>query len=60
MKKAWKDGVGAVAFSAGATQLHYTHGVPKTRDVVGERISQAFRVKADRVRAGGSDSDAYR
>jgi alkylated DNA repair dioxygenase AlkB len=27
------------------TQLHYTHGVPKTRDPVGERISLAFRVK---------------
>jgi alkylated DNA repair dioxygenase AlkB len=28
-----------------ATQLHYTHGVPKTVDPVGERISLAFRVK---------------
>jgi alkylated DNA repair dioxygenase AlkB len=28
-----------------ATQLHYTHGVPKTTDPVGERISLAFRVK---------------
>ena len=28
-----------------ATQLHYTHGVPKTADPVGERISLAFRVK---------------
>ncbi|HKT79076.1 MAG TPA: alpha-ketoglutarate-dependent dioxygenase AlkB [Vicinamibacterales bacterium] len=28
-----------------ATQLHYTHGVPKTNDRVGERISVAFRVK---------------
>lgn len=27
------------------TQLHYTHGIPKTRDAVGERISLAFRVK---------------
>jgi alkylated DNA repair dioxygenase AlkB len=27
------------------TQLHYTHGVPKTSDPVGERISVAFRVK---------------
>jgi alkylated DNA repair dioxygenase AlkB len=34
-----------------ATQLHYTHGVPKTSDAVGERISLAFRVK--RPRAGG-------
>jgi len=28
-----------------ATQLHYTHGVPKTTDSVGERISLAFRVR---------------
>ena len=28
-----------------ATQLHYTHGVPKTTAPVGERISLAFRVK---------------
>lgn len=27
------------------TQLHYTHGVPKTNAIVGERISLAFRVK---------------
>ena len=29
------------------TQLHYTHGVPKTTEPVGERISLAFRVKPD-------------
>ena len=27
------------------TQLHYTHGVPKTTKLVGERISLAFRVR---------------
>jgi hypothetical protein len=27
------------------TQLHYTHGVPKTGDLVGPRISLAFRVR---------------
>jgi alkylated DNA repair dioxygenase AlkB len=27
------------------TQLHYTHGIPKTTEAVGERISLAFRVK---------------
>jgi alkylated DNA repair dioxygenase AlkB len=27
------------------TQLHYTHGIPKTTDPVGARISLAFRVK---------------
>lgn len=31
-----------------ATQLHYTHGIPKTDAVVGERISLAFRVKRPR------------
>jgi alkylated DNA repair dioxygenase AlkB len=31
-----------------ATQLHYTHGVPKTAEPVGERISLAFRVKRAR------------
>jgi len=30
-----------------ATQLHYTHGIPKTKDPVGERISLAFRVKPE-------------
>jgi alkylated DNA repair dioxygenase AlkB len=28
-----------------ATQIHYTHAIPKTDDRVGERISLAFRVK---------------
>ena len=27
------------------TQLHYTHGIPKTPDTIGPRISLAFRVK---------------
>ena len=38
-----------------ATQLHYTHGVPKTREPVGERISLAFR-----VRPGGRSGSVYR
>jgi alkylated DNA repair dioxygenase AlkB len=43
------------------TQLHYTHGVPKTKAVVGERISLAFRVKPDRApRDNGDDSGFYR
>jgi alkylated DNA repair dioxygenase AlkB len=29
------------------TQIHYTHGIPKTKDPVGERISLAFRVKVE-------------
>jgi alkylated DNA repair dioxygenase AlkB len=28
-----------------ATQLHYTHAIPKTTDAVGERISLAFRYR---------------
>jgi hypothetical protein len=27
------------------TQLHYTHGIPKTNERAGPRISLAFRVK---------------
>jgi alkylated DNA repair dioxygenase AlkB len=39
------------------TQIHYTHGVPKTRDAVGERISLAFRVKPDQpLPKAGADS----
>ena len=36
---------GSVLMMSYATQLHYTHGIPKTKDPVGERISLAFRVK---------------
>ena len=34
------------------TQIHYTHGIPKTSDPVGERISLAFRVKRGGESAG--------
>ena len=37
-----------------ATQLHYTHGVPKTTEPVGERISLAFRVRRTREQPGGA------
>ena len=48
------------------TQLHYTHGVPKTSDLVRERISLAFRVKPRKdadlrgipQKSGGRGSDA--
>ena len=30
------------------TQRHYTHGIPKTNEAVGARISLAFRVKPAR------------
>jgi alkylated DNA repair dioxygenase AlkB len=44
-----------------ATQLHYTHGVPKTKEAVGERISLAFRVKPERETAvDGGDTGLYR
>jgi alkylated DNA repair dioxygenase AlkB len=44
-----------------ATQLHYTHGVPKTTEPVGERISLAFRVKPARGEpAEGTGSGFYR
>jgi len=38
-----------------STQIHYTHGVPKTTATIGERISLAFRVKRDPAagKAGG-------
>jgi alkylated DNA repair dioxygenase AlkB len=43
------------------TQLHYTHGVPKTTEPVGERISLAFRVKPARgAPADDADSGFYR
>jgi alkylated DNA repair dioxygenase AlkB len=43
------------------TQIHYTHGVPKTRAPVGERISLAFRMKPDQEppKASG-DRGVYR
>jgi alkylated DNA repair dioxygenase AlkB len=42
-----------------ATQLHYTHGVPKTTDAVGERISLAFRVKRSRAPAANEAGGFY-
>jgi alkylated DNA repair dioxygenase AlkB len=36
---------GSLLMMSYATQVHYTHGIPKTDDPVGERISLAFRVK---------------
>jgi alkylated DNA repair dioxygenase AlkB len=41
---------GSLLMISYATQIHYTHGVPKTTKRVGERISLAFRVKPDRSR----------
>ena len=52
---------GSLLMMSYATQLHYTHGVPKVAHPVGERISLAFRVKP--VRAPSEDDtrpDFYR
>jgi alkylated DNA repair dioxygenase AlkB len=44
-----------------ATQIHYTHGVPKTSEAVGERISLAFRVKPEQPPSKAiGDSGVYR
>jgi alkylated DNA repair dioxygenase AlkB len=43
-----------------ATQLHYTHGVPKTHEPVGERISLAFRVKPDRTTSDNGENALYK
>ena len=42
-----------------ATQIHYTHAIPKTAETVGERISLAFRVKRRTVEAGSTDAGFY-
>jgi alkylated DNA repair dioxygenase AlkB len=36
---------GSLLLMSYETQIHYTHGVPKTNESVGPRISLAFRVK---------------
>jgi alkylated DNA repair dioxygenase AlkB len=52
---------GSLLVMSYATQLHYTHGVPKTPNHVGERISLAFRVKRPRVAdADAASSGIYR
>ena len=45
-----------------ATQIHYTHAIPKTDEAVGERISLAFRVKRSRKAAAepGESAGLYR
>lgn len=44
---------GSVLVMSYDSQLHYEHGVPKTRDAVGPRISLAFRVRPDVAPAPG-------
>jgi alkylated DNA repair dioxygenase AlkB len=43
-----------------ATQIHYTHGIPKTAETVGERISLAFRVKRRTAEGGSTDPAFYK
>jgi hypothetical protein len=38
------------------TQLHYTHAIPTTARLTGERISLAFRVKRRRETGGSARS----
>jgi alkylated DNA repair dioxygenase AlkB len=47
---------GSLLLMSYMTQIHYTHGVPKTKEAVRERISLAFRVKP----AAGEGPDPYR
>ena len=51
---------GSVLVMEYATQLNYTHGVPKTPEPVGERISLAFRVKPERRPEAGEGGGFYR
>jgi alkylated DNA repair dioxygenase AlkB len=51
---------GSLLMMSYETQLHYTHGVPKTAEPVGERISLAFRVKPPRTDGANGRSGVYR
>jgi alkylated DNA repair dioxygenase AlkB len=50
---------GSLLMMSYSTQLHYTHGIPKTTDPVGPRISLAFRVKPARPAARDDAAGAY-
>jgi alkylated DNA repair dioxygenase AlkB len=50
---------GSLLLMSYATQLHYTHGVPKTREPVGPRISVVFRVKPARSGSGEDEARTY-
>lgn len=52
---------GSLLLMSYETQLHYTHGVPKVAQPVGERISLAFRVRPPHSPLGrASRRDPYR
>jgi len=50
---------GSLLLMSYATQLHYTHGIPKTADPVAPRISLAFRVKPARTTAAEDVAGTY-
>jgi alkylated DNA repair dioxygenase AlkB len=50
---------GSLLIMSYETQLHYTHGVPKTREPVGERISLAFRVRPAGDGSAGSPGKGH-
>jgi alkylated DNA repair dioxygenase AlkB len=50
---------GSLLLMSYATQVHYTHGVPKTKQAVGERISLAFRVKPEPPAGKGGRAGIY-
>jgi len=50
---------GSLLMMSYATQLHYTHGIPKTTDPVDPRISLAFRVKPARTTAADEIAGPY-
>ena len=41
---------GSLLLMSYETQLHYLHGIPKTKEDVGPRISLAFRVRPTTAR----------
>jgi alkylated DNA repair dioxygenase AlkB len=43
-----------------ATQIHYTHAIPKTAEAAGERISLAFRVKCRKATGTATGSGFYK
>ena len=50
---------GSLLLMSYATQLHYTHGVPKTREPVAPRISVVFRVRPARSASGEDAAGTY-
>jgi alkylated DNA repair dioxygenase AlkB len=50
---------GSLLMMSYATQLHYMHGIPKTTDPVGPRMSLAFRVKPAATATGEDVARTY-